>query len=130
MTDKTTRTDEDWKKELNPEQYSVLRCEGTERPFTSELNKEHRDGVYVCAACGNEIFSSDTKFNSGTGWPSFYDAVEGSIGTKRDNKLLMERVEYHCAKCGGHQGHVFPDGPDPTGLRYCNNGIALKFIPK
>ena len=114
---------------LTEEQHCVLYEEGTERPFTSPLNDEKRDGVYVCAGCGTPLFESSTKFNSGTGWPSFYQPIEGNIGTKTDKKLLSERTEYHCLKCGGHQGHVFNDSPTPTGLRYCNNGVALQFVP-
>ena len=125
-----THTNEEWKTMLTPEQYNVLREEGTERPFTSPLNNEHREGVFACAGCGLELFTSTTKFDSGTGWPSFYQAIEGHIATKTDHALLMERTEYHCARCGGHQGHVFNDGPKPTGLRHCNNGVALTFIPK
>lgn len=128
--ERITMSDQEWKEKLSPQQYDVLRCEGTERPFTSPLNDEKREGKFVCAGCGNELFTSDTKFNSGTGWPSFYQAIDGHIETKTDNSLFMARTEYHCAKCGGHQGHVFEDGPKPTGLRYCNNGVALKFIPK
>ncbi|HEY1097231.1 MAG TPA: peptide-methionine (R)-S-oxide reductase MsrB [Alphaproteobacteria bacterium] len=127
--EKTSKTDQEWQQSLNDEQFDILRCEGTERPFTSILNDEKRPGVFVCAACGLELFSSDAKFNSGTGWPSFYQPVPGHVETKTDNKLATPRVEYHCARCGGHQGHVFPDGPAPTGLRYCNNGVALRFIP-
>jgi peptide-methionine (R)-S-oxide reductase len=130
MTDKITKPDEQWQKELEPQQFDVLRCEGTEAPFTSQLNKENREGEFVCAACGYPLFSSDMKFDSRTGWPSFYNVIPGHVETKKDNKLLGERIEYHCARCGGHQGHVFPDGPKPTGLRYCNNGVALKFVPK
>ena len=122
-------TDE-WKAKLDPEQYHVLRCEGTERAFTSPLNDEKRDGMFVCAGCGKPLFNSQTKYNSGTGWPSFYDAVDGAIATKTDYNIGVARTEYHCAHCGGHQGHVFEDGPNPTGLRYCNNGVALKFIPQ
>jgi peptide-methionine (R)-S-oxide reductase len=114
---------------LTPEQYTVLYEEGTERPFTSPLNDEKRAGTYVCAGCGTPLFESNTKFNSGTGWPSFYAPIEGNIGTKTDRKLLSERTEYHCLTCGGHQGHVFADSPTPTGLRYCNNGVALLFLP-
>ena len=114
---------------LTPEQYEILREEGTETPFSSPLNHEKRDGVFVCAGCGFELFPSKFKFDSGTGWPSFFDHLPGHIETKSDHKLMMERTEYHCARCGGHQGHVFNDGPQPTGLRYCNNGEALKFIP-
>ena len=98
-------------------------------PFTSPLNDEKRDGQFVCAGCNLALFNSDTKYNSGTGWPSFYAAIEGRIKTKTDYKLVLPRTEYHCARCGGHQGHVFKDGPQPTGLRYCNNGVALNFIP-
>ena len=107
----------------------MLRDEGTERPFTSPLNEEKREGQFACAGCGLALFASSTKFDSGTGWPSFYDAIEGRIETKTDFKLIIPRTEYHCARCGGHQGHVFNDGPKPTGLRYCNNGVALTFIP-
>ncbi|MBL8713549.1 MAG: peptide-methionine (R)-S-oxide reductase MsrB [Alphaproteobacteria bacterium] len=123
-------SDDEWKKKLDPQQYNVLRCEGTERAGTSPLLEEHRAGVFKCAGCGLELFKSDTKFDSGTGWPSFFDAIPGHIKTKTDNKLFMTRTEYHCAKCGGHQGHVFDDGPNPTGLRYCNNGVALTFEPE
>ena len=114
---------------LTPEQYNVLREEGTERPFTSPLLNEHREGTFVCAACDQPLFPTKYKFESGTGWPSFFDVLPGSIETKTDASLLMKRVEYHCARCGGHHGHVFEDGPKPTGLRYCSNGVALKFIP-
>lgn len=124
------KTDEEWKMTLTPEQYHVLREEGTERAFTSPLNEEKRAGTFVCAGCGTPLFTSDTKYNSGTGWPSFYQALPGAVATKTDHKIGHARTEYHCANCGGHQGHVFEDGPDPTGLRYCNNGIALKFVPK
>lgn len=127
--EKITRSAAEWKQKLSPEQYNVLREEGTERPFTSPLLKEHRDGTFVCAACDLPLFPTKFKFDSGTGWPSFFDVMPGSIETKSDNKLLAQRTEYHCARCGGHQGHVFNDGPQPTGLRYCNNGVALKFIP-
>lgn len=118
------------KPQLTPEQYDVLRCEGTERPFTSSLLKEKRPGLFACAGCGLELFESKTKFDSGTGWPSFYDAIPGRLQTSVDTKLGVPRTEYHCARCGGHQGHVFEDGPAPTGLRYCNNGVALKFMEK
>ena len=124
-----TKSDDEWKKELDPKAYEVLRHEGTERPFTSPLLNEHRQGKFACAGCGLELFTSDTKFDSGTGWPSFFRAIPGHIETKADNSLLMQRTEYHCARCGGHQGHVFEDGPAPTGLRYCNNGVSIKFIP-
>lgn len=118
-----------WQEILNEEAFYVLRKEGTERPFTSPFNDEKRNGQYVCAACNLALFNSDQKFDSGTGWPSFFDTIDGRVETKTDYKLLMPRTEYHCARCGGHQGHVFKDGPAPTGLRYCNNGVALKFIP-
>jgi peptide-methionine (R)-S-oxide reductase len=120
----------EWKKKLTPQQYNILREEGTERAFTSELLNEHREGIFACAACDLPLFTSATKFDSGTGWPSFYQALEGHIETKTDYKLLLPRTEYHCARCGGHHGHVFKDGPKPTGLRYCSNGAALKFISK
>lgn len=126
---KIRKTDEQWKRELSPEQYRVLRREGTERAGTSALNAEKRAGTYFCAGCGLPLFRSDTKFDSGTGWPSFYDVIPGHVETKRDFKLIMPRTEYHCARCDGHQGHVFSDGPKPTGLRYCNNGVALRFEP-
>jgi peptide-methionine (R)-S-oxide reductase len=127
---KLSKSDTEWKAELTPEQYNVLRHEGTERAGSSPLNQEKRAGVFVCAACGQELFSSDTKFESGTGWPSFYDALPSALETKTDFKIIWPRTEYHCSRCGGHQGHVFNDGPDPTGQRYCNNGVALKFIPE
>ena len=119
----------DWQSALSPEQFNVLREEGTERPFSSPLNAVKELGMFVCAGCEAPLFPSTVKFDSGTGWPSFYDAIPGSIATKTDRKFGMERTEYHCANCGGHQGHIFPDGPSPTGLRYCNNGVSLKFIP-
>ena len=120
---------EQWKAKLDDLAFYVLRQEGTERPFTSPLNDEKRAGTFVCAGCGLALFESNTKYDSGTGWPSFFDKIGSHVGTKRDFKLIMPRTEYHCARCGGHQGHVFNDGPEPTGLRYCNNGVALKFIP-
>jgi len=122
--------DKEWQQRLSAEQYRVLRREGTERPWTSPLNGEKRKGVFVCAGCGSPLFNSDTKFDSGTGWPSFSAALDGALETKRDYRLLRQRIEYHCARCGGHQGHVFEDGPAPTGLRYCNNGVALRFLPE
>ncbi len=120
---------EQWQSVLDQDAYYVLRKEGTERPFTSPLNDEKRQGEFACAGCGLILFSSESKFDSGTGWPSFFDAIEGRIETKTDFKLIVPRTEYHCARCGGHQGHVFKDGPAPTGLRYCNNGVALSFLP-
>lgn len=125
-----TLSDDQWKKLLPQKAYYVLFEEGTERPFTSPLNDQKKAGTYVCAACYLPLFSSETKFDSGTGWPSFFQAIEGRIGTSRDFKLVLPRTEYHCARCGGHQGHVFDDGPRPTGLRYCNNGVALQFVPE
>ncbi len=119
----------EWRALLDAAQYRVLFEEGTERPWTSPLNDEKRDGTYVCAACFLPLFESATKFDSGTGWPSFYAAIDGSVGTKRDWKLILPRTEYHCVRCGGHQGHVFDDGPPPTGQRWCNNGVALRFVP-
>ena len=123
------KSKEEWKKLLPPERYAILFEEDTERPGSSPLNHEKREGVFVCAACYLPLFDSKTKYESGTGWPSFFDAIAGHIGTSRDFKLLLPRTEYHCARCGGHQGHVFEDGPPPTGLRYCNNGLALEFVP-
>ena len=122
-------SDAEWKKRLSPAAYGVLRQEATERPFTSPLLDEHRKGTFVCAGCDLPLFMSNAKFDSGTGWPSFWKAIPGHVKTKSDYKLIAERDEYHCARCGGHHGHVFNDGPPPTGLRYCNNGVALKFIP-
>ncbi|HYX22940.1 MAG TPA: peptide-methionine (R)-S-oxide reductase MsrB [Thermoanaerobaculia bacterium] len=130
VIEKVVKTDEEWKKILTPEQYNVLRKEGTERAFTSPLNHNHEKGVYVCAACGLPLFSSDTKFDSGTGWPSFWAPIDPShVTTKSDRSFFMDRTEVRCARCGGHLGHVFPDGPKPTGLRYCMNGVSLKFEP-
>lgn len=119
----------EWHEKLSSEQFYILREEGTEPSYSSPLNDEHRKGTFVCAACDLPLFKSETKFESHTGWPSFYDAIPGHIETKRDWKLVIPRTEYHCARCGGHLGHIFKDGPEPTGLRYCNNGLALKFIP-
>lgn len=127
--DKWQLTDKEWKARLSPDAYAVLRREATERPWTSPLNEEKREGVFACAGCGFDLFTSDKKFDSGTGWPSFFDFIPGALETKRDFKLVVPRTEYHCARCGGHQGHVFDDGPSPTGLRYCNNGVALVFRP-
>jgi len=126
---KIVKTDAEWKALLTPEQYSVLREEGTEPAFSSPLNKEKRKGEFVCAACALPLFTSDMKYDSGTGWPSFFTTLPGAVETKTDFKLIYPRKEYHCARCGGHQGHVFNDGPKPTGQRWCNNGLALKFIP-
>ncbi|MDX2274079.1 MAG: peptide-methionine (R)-S-oxide reductase MsrB [Hyphomonadaceae bacterium] len=122
-------TDAQWRARLSPSAYSVLRHEATERPFTSPLNDEHRNGVFACAGCGLPLFNSQWKFDSGTGWPSFFRAIDQNIGRRTDRSLGMVRTEYHCARCRGHQGHVFRDGPPPTGLRYCNNGVALTFTP-
>jgi len=124
-----TKTEEEWRKLLSPEQYATLREEATERPFTSALNDEHRKGTFNCAGCALPLFASETKYDSGTGWPSFYDHLPNAIGKKEDNTLFMTRVEVHCRRCGGHLGHVFEDGPPPTGLRYCMNGVALTFTP-
>ena len=128
--DKITRSDEEWRSLLTEAQYQVLRKEGTERPWTSLLNEEKRAGTFTCAGCDQALFTSEMKFDSGTGWPSFFTAIEGAVETERDFKLLLPRTEYHCSRCGGHHGHVFEDGPKPTGLRYCNNGVALKFVPR
>ncbi len=124
------KSDAEWRRELTSEQYRVLRRHGTERAGTSALNAEHRSGVYHCAGCGQELFSSAHKFDSGTGWPSFFAPLPAGIATRTDRSLLMRRTEVHCARCGGHLGHVFPDGPPPTGQRYCINGVALRFEPK
>ena len=130
MTTKTPKSDEQWQTELTPEQYQVLRQHGTEMRGSSPLNKEKRDGTFFCAGCGKPLFNAGTKFESGTGWPSFYAPLDGAVATETDRSYGMTRVEVHCADCGGHLGHVFPDGPHPTGQRYCMNGIALKFEPK
>ncbi len=133
MTDPThiakiTKSAAEWKQQLDPAAYDVLRKEGTERPFSSPLNSEKHTGTFVCAGCDLPLFTSAQKFDSGTGWPSFFDYIPGHLETKTDYKILVPRTEYHCARCGGHHGHVFKDGPAPTGLRYCNNGVALKFV--
>lgn len=127
--DKITLSPDEWRKKLTPEQYHILREEGTERPHTSPLNAEKGKGTFHCAGCDLPLFTSDMKFDSGTGWPSFFDALPDHIGTRLDFKLVTMRREYHCARCGGHHGHVFNDGPAPTGLRYCNNGTVLIFKP-
>ena len=125
-----TLTDEEWKKRLHPLSYQVLRHEYTEHPGTSELLYEHRTGTFACAGCDLPLFESATKYESGTGWPSFFTTIPGVFNTKTDYKLVVARTEYHCKRCGGHHGHVFEDGPPPTGLRYCNNGVSLRFVPK
>jgi peptide-methionine (R)-S-oxide reductase len=122
-------SDAEWHKRLTPVQYATLREAATERPFTSPLNKEHRKGTFLCAGCDQKLYASSTKFESGTGWPSFYRPLPNAIGTSTDRDLGYERTEVHCARCGGHLGHVFNDGPKPTGLRYCMNGVAMKFVP-
>jgi peptide-methionine (R)-S-oxide reductase len=125
-----TKTPEDWKKLLTPAQYYVLREHGTERAGTSPLDKRYDAGIYACAGCNLPVYSSETKFNSGTGWPSFWKEIDGAVGTSVDKSLWMTRTEVHCRRCGGHLGHVFDDGPKPTGLRHCINGVALTFTPK
>ncbi|WP_439633389.1 peptide-methionine (R)-S-oxide reductase MsrB [Glycocaulis sp.] len=122
-------TEAQWRERLTPAEFNVLRREGTERPGSSPLNDETREGIYACAGCGLPLFSSETKYESGTGWPSFWQPLDGAVNTKPDYRIWTPRTEYHCARCGGHQGHVFEDGPQPTGQRWCNNGIALRFIP-
>ncbi|MFN6569059.1 peptide-methionine (R)-S-oxide reductase [Nostoc minutum NIES-26] len=124
-----SKPEEEWRTTLSPEQFRVLRKHGTERAFTSPLDKQYVNGTYLCAGCELPLFTSDTKFNSGTGWPSFFQPIEGAIGMTVDKSLFMTRTEVHCHRCGGHLGHVFDDGPAPTGKRYCMNGVALKFIP-
>lgn len=120
-------SDEEWRRRLTPEQYDVLRREGTERPYSSPLNDEHRAGVFACAGCALDLFSSSAKFDSGTGWPSFFKAMDNAVGERTDSTLGITRTEVHCRRCGGHLGHVFDDGPAPTGLRYCMDGVALTF---
>ena len=122
------KTEQEWREILSPEQFNVLRKHGTERSFTSPLDKEYGQGIYTCAGCDLPLFSSETKFNSGTGWPSFYAPLDNAIGTSIDRSFFMTRVEVHCRRCGGHLGHVFDDGPAPTGKRYCMNGVSLNFI--
>jgi len=122
-------TEAEWRAKLTPEQFQVLRKHGTERPGSSPLNEEHRAGVFKCAGCGTPVYRSETKFDSGTGWPSFFAPVDGAIETSTDFKLIYPRTEVHCRVCGGHLGHVFKDGPEPTGLRYCMNGVAMTFEP-
>ncbi|MBW4652077.1 MAG: peptide-methionine (R)-S-oxide reductase MsrB [Kaiparowitsia implicata GSE-PSE-MK54-09C] len=123
------KTEQEWREMLTPEQFQVLRKHGTERAGTSPLDKIYEPGTYNCSGCGTPLFTSETKFNSGTGWPSFYAPIDGAIATTTDRSLFMTRVEVHCATCGGHLGHVFPDGPAPTGQRYCMNGVSLEFVP-
>jgi len=123
------KTPEEWRRELSPDAYRVLREHGTERAGSSPLNGEHRAGMFRCAGCGQPLFAADTKFDSGSGWPSFFKPIPGAVGTHEDRSLFMRRTEVHCANCGGHLGHVFPDGPRPTGERYCMNGVALRFEP-
>jgi peptide-methionine (R)-S-oxide reductase len=123
------KTDAEWKELLTPEQFAVLRQADTEAPNTSKLLDEHRKGVFACAGCGLPLYASDAKYDSGTGWPSFFAALPNAVGEKEDDTLFTKRTEVHCSRCGGHLGHVFNDGPEPTGLRYCMNGVALKFVP-
>jgi peptide-methionine (R)-S-oxide reductase len=130
MSFEITKTDAEWKKILTPEQFHVLRKHGTERAGTSSLDKTYEAGTYVCAACDLPLYSSEAKFNSGTGWPSFWKPFDKAIGTSVDKGFFTTRTEVHCRRCGGHLGHVFDDGPKPTGLRYCMNGVAMKFVPK
>jgi peptide-methionine (R)-S-oxide reductase len=131
-TDRDTieKSPEEWRCELSPARFKVLREHGTEPSGTSPLNDEHRAGVFRCGGCGHPLFESATKFESGSGWPSFFKPIEGAVATSEDRSFGMRRVEVHCARCGGHLGHVFPDGPEPTGQRYCTNGLALEFEPK
>ena len=124
------KSDDEWQQTLSPKEYQVLRCHGTEHPGTSPLNAEKRQGTFYCAGCGQALFNSETKFESGTGWPSFYEPMPDAVETTEDRSHFMTRVEVHCRRCGGHLGHVFPDGPKPTGQRYCMNGVSLKFEPE
>ena len=121
-------SDAEWRKRLTPAQYDILREQGTERPFSSPLNDEHRKGVFACEGCSENLYRSETKFDSGTGWPSFYEPISGAVKQSEDRSLIIARTEVHCVNCGGHLGHVFDDGPKPTGLRYCMNGVAMKFV--
>lgn len=127
---RVTKTEAEWRAALSPEGYRVLRQHGTERPGSSPLNGEKRPGTFACAGCGEPLFDAATKYESGTGWPSFFAPIEGAVGTRTDRSFFMTRTEVHCATCGGHLGHVFPDGPAPTGLRYCMNGVSLAFVPE
>ena len=127
--DRVELPDAEWKKRLSDSAYRVLRQEGTEPPHTSALNSEKRVGAFHCAGCDLPLFASTAKYESGTGWPSFFAPLQGAVATKTDYKMILPRTEYHCARCGGHQGHLFNDGPQPTGQRYCNNGVALRFVP-
>ena len=124
------KSETEWRQELTPEQFQVLRKHGTERAGTSPLNHEKRAGSFECAGCGATLFASETKYESGSGWPSFYQPLDGAVGTSTDRSFFMTRTEVHCARCGGHLGHVFPDGPAPTGQRFCMNGVAMKFTPR
>jgi len=128
--EKIRKSEEEWRKILTPQQFHVLREEGTESAFSSPLNENKQKGTFVCAGCELPLFSAEMKYDSGTGWPSFFRTIDERLETKLDFKLIWPRTEYHCARCGGHQGHVFDDGPPPTGKRWCNNGVALKFIPE
>lgn len=130
QTDQLEKPLDEWRELLSSEQFAVLFKHGTEPPGSSALNQEKRSGTFVCAACHLPLFESAGKYESGTGWPSFFVPIDGSLGTKRDFKMILPRTEYHCGRCGGHQGHVFKDGPAPTGERYCNNGVALRFVPE